>query len=202
MDIVIGSNNNNKIKEISAMIKNKKVRLLSLADIGFHRDIPETGETLSENALIKACAVKKFIKNRKCVILADDSGLEVDYLAKAPGVYSARFAGKNCSYSDNNKKLLKLLKGVKPIDRGAVFRTVIAIIFVDGSTQLVEGKVQGRISSSLKGKNGFGYDPVFVPAKCRSTYAQMAPETKNRLSHRKKAVRKAVKAVKNKVKSL
>jgi XTP/dITP diphosphohydrolase len=196
-EIVLASNNKNKLAEISSILKSSKVRVMSLSDIGFNREIEETGETLSENALIKARAVRAKADGR--VVIADDTGLEVDYLAKAPGVYSARFAGPECSFVDNNRKLIKLLKGVKPKDRGAVFRTVVAVIFPDGTEEVYEGRVPGRISISEKGSKGFGYDPVFYPENSKKTYAQMTPDEKNRISHRKKAVANALKGIRKRL---
>lgn len=191
--IVIASNNIHKIKEIKKILAPGKVRVVSLEQAGFKGEIKETGETLAENACIKARAAWKKIKGS--VIMADDSGLEVDYLAKAPGVYSARFAGPECSYRDNNKKLLKLLKGVIPGKRGALFRTVICIIFPDGAEETVEGRVRGRINGVETGENGFGYDPVFYIPALGKTYAQLRPGQKNRVSHRQKAVKNAWKAI-------
>lgn len=197
IEIVLASNNKNKLNEICGILKNKKVRVLALNDIGFKGDIEETGETLSENALIKARAV--YTKTKGKIVIADDTGLEVDYLAKAPGVYSARFAGQQCSFEDNNKKLLKLLKGVKTKDRGALFRTVVAVIYEDGTSEVYEGSVSGKISQSEKGRMGFGYDPVFYPGNSKKTYAQMLPAEKNSLSHRKKAVSNALKGIQRKL---
>jgi XTP/dITP diphosphohydrolase len=197
MEIVLASNNKNKLSEVSKILSAKNVRVLSLDDIGFKGEIEETAETLSGNALIKARAVWKKAKGR--VVIADDTGLEVDYLAKAPGVYSARFAGPKCSFEDNNRKLLKLLKGVKLPDRGAVFRTVVAVIYNDCTEETYEGRVSGRISLSEKGEMGFGYDPVFYPETSGKTYAQMLPEEKNSLSHRKKAIASALKGIRKKL---
>jgi XTP/dITP diphosphohydrolase len=194
IEIVLATNNPNKVKEISRLIKNPEVKVLSLKDIGFTGKIVEDGETLAENALIKARAVKSMAKGR--VIMADDTGLEVDYLGKAPGVYSARFAGPECSYIDNNRKLLKLLKGVSAKERSAVFRTVVALIFPDGSEETHEGRVFGSISVSEKGNKGFGYDPVFYLKEKKKTYAQMELDEKNRVSHRMKAVKKALRSIK------
>jgi len=147
--------------------------------------------------MIKAETVAKKIKD--AVIMADDTGLEVEYLAKAPGVYSARFAGPGCSYADNYKKLLKLLKGVPFRQRQAVFRTVIAVIFPDKSWALSEGRVNGFIAGSAKGSCGFGYDPVFYVPSLKRTYAELDLAAKNRISHRKKAVKNAWKMIRKKM---
>ncbi|MCE5299938.1 MAG: RdgB/HAM1 family non-canonical purine NTP pyrophosphatase [Spirochaetia bacterium] len=191
-DIVLATNNRNKLKEIQHIIGAKAV-VLSLYDIGFTGEIIEDGETLAENALIKARAVKA--KAGRRVVIADDTGLEVDYLAKAPGVYSARFAGPGCDYMDNNRKLLKLMKGVKPAGRTAVFRTCVAVVYPDGKEEIYEGRVEGSITTAMKGANGFGYDPVFYVKSKKKTYAQMELKEKNSVSHRMKAVKKALAAI-------
>lgn len=196
-DIIIASNNADKIKEIRSILDIRGVNLIPLYEAGFRREIKETGKTLEENALLKASEVGKKIKNR--IIVSDDSGLEVDYIAGAPGVFSARFAGEGCGYDDNNRKLLKILKGVNRKERGAAFRTVACIIFPAGETKLVEGKVRGYITERPGGKNGFGYDPLFVPAGRKKTYAQMSEAEKNRISHRKKAFKKAAAFIKSKI---
>lgn len=196
--IVVASNNRHKITEIKNILKGRGAGIISLRQAGFKGDISETGETLAENARIKARAVRKKIRDR--VIIADDSGLEVDYLAKAPGVYSARFAGPQCSYRDNNKKLLALLKGVPPGKRGALFRTVIWIIFPDGTERKAEGRVRGRIGPFETGRNGFGYDPVFYVPRLKKTYAQLGMQDKNRVSHRQKAVKNAWKVIRDRFK--
>jgi len=195
--IIIASNNKNKVKEIKHILGAKRMRVLSLAEAGFRKDIKETGETLAENAAIKAREVSR--KFRSSIIIADDSGLEVDYLAKAPGVYSARFAGPQCSYTDNNKKLLKLMKGASRKERNAAFRTVACVIFPGGKEEFVEGKVNGIIIQKEKGPNGFGYDPVFYLKKFRKTYAQMTLKEKNSVSHRAKAFKNAGKIIKKRL---
>jgi XTP/dITP diphosphohydrolase len=195
--IVIASNNKHKVQEIKDILKNRMISVLSLEEAGYKGEIEETGETLAENAMIKARAVRK--KIRDSVIIADDTGLEVDYLAKAPGVYSARFAGPQCSFADNNRKLVKLMKGVPKKDRGALFRTVMAIIFPDGKEALAEGRVRGEITPALSGANGFGYDPVFYLPKLGKTFAGMDLKTKNTVSHRQKAVKNAWKMIRKKL---
>lgn len=200
MKIVIASNNKNKIREIGAMLEPLKMQVLSMSEAGCNFEIDETGETLAENAAIKARAVRERVKN--AVILSDDSGLEVEYLAKAPGVYSARFAGPQCSYKDNNVKLLKLLKGLKKTDRKADFRTVVWLILPDGREFRAEGRVCGYITHEMKGKNGFGYDPVFTLVPGGRTYAQMADEEKNRVSHRSRAVKAAIKVLKKEMRNI
>ncbi len=192
--IVIASNNKHKVKEIQEFVKSK-VKIFTLNDINFNGVLKEDGETLLENARAKAYKIREKVKDK--IIISDDTGLEVDYLAKAPGVYSARFAGKNCTYEENNKKLLKLLKGVKLKDRTARFRTVIYIIFPDGREIYVEGKVNGLITTKPKGKNGFGYDPIFYYPPLKKTFAELTINEKNKVSHRSKAIRLALNAIKN-----
>lgn len=198
MKIVIASNNKNKIREIGDMLRALKAQVVSMSEAGCNFEIEETGETLAENAAIKARAVREHVKG--AVILSDDSGLEVDYLAKAPGVYSARFAGPQCSYEDNNEKLLKLLKGVKTEGRKADFRTVVWVIMPDGREFRAEGRVKGYITPKLKGNNGFGYDPVFSLKPGGRTYAQMTAGEKNKISHRNRAVKAALKIIKAEMK--
>ncbi|MBN2753560.1 MAG: RdgB/HAM1 family non-canonical purine NTP pyrophosphatase [Candidatus Goldbacteria bacterium] len=197
-EIILASNNKNKALEIAHIFKGKKVRVLTLDEIGFKGDIKETGETLAQNAAIKARAVRKMAKGR--IIIADDSGLEVEYLAKAPGVYSARFAGPGCTYNDNNLKLLKLMHGVKKAQRKASFRTVICIVFPDGREAFAEGRVNGYISETVTGKQGFGYDPVFFYAPMKRTFAEMTFSQKNMVSHRRKASVKAWEIIKKELK--
>jgi len=186
MDVVLASNNKNKYREIKEILKKFRLRCFSLADAGIDIDIDETGETLKENAAIKARAVRNLIKDK--IIIADDTGLEVDYLAGAPGVYSARFAGPECSYLDNNIKLLKIMRGVPKNQRKAVFKTVIHIIFPDGYEKSVIGKVKGLITENMRGENGFGYDPVFYLPSLKKTYAELNLSQKNKVSHRMQAI--------------
>lgn len=158
----------------------------SLKDIGFDEDIPETGETLAENASQKShCIYDRF--GTDC--FADDTGLEVEALDGAPGVYSARYAGETASYEQNVTKLLLELKDV--VQRTACFRTVISLI-LNGKEHLFEGVVKGRIISRKKGPGGFGYDPVFVPDGYNQTFSEIGSDTKNRISHRGKAIKKLV----------
>lgn len=182
-DIVFASNNAHKLEEARAILAGY-LNVLSLAEIGCHDDIPETAETLEGNALIKARWVKEKY-GYDC--FADDTGLMVDALSGAPGVYSARYAGPHCSPSDNIDLLLKNLDGVE--QREARFATVVALIF-QGKEYLFEGEVRGRISEDRGGKGGFGYDPVFIPEGSLISFAEMPAEEKNRISHRGRAMKK------------
>ncbi len=179
--IVFATNNPYKLDEIR-QIMGDAYCVLSLADIGCHEEIPETADTLEGNAEQKA----RFVNERygyDC--FADDTGLFVEALDGAPGVYSARFAGEHCTPADNVRKLLQLMEGVT--DRRAAFRTVIAMVEGDIVT-CHHGAVEGFIDTSPAGTDGFGYDPVFRPAGFDITFAQMTPEQKNSLSHRGRAV--------------
>lgn len=180
MRLVFATNNKHKQEEMSAILGDK-VELLSLADIDCHDDIPETADTLEGNALIKA----RHIYNKYGLpCFADDTGLEVDALDGAPGVYSARYAGENNDSEANMQKLLHNLTG-KSV-RSAQFRTVIALI-IEGEEFLFDGIVRGSIAEERKGTAGFGYDPIFVPDGYEESFAQMASEQKNAISHRSRA---------------
>ncbi|MFC4666498.1 non-canonical purine NTP diphosphatase [Falsiporphyromonas endometrii] len=186
-NIVFATNNLHKLQEVRDILKGKYI-VRSLDELGCHDDIPETADTLEGNALIKA----RYIYNKYHVFcFADDTGLEVEILDGAPGVYSARYAGEHCSPEDNRKKLLKALQD-EPTPRKARFRTVIALIDQDGE-HLFEGEVEGEITTEEVGSNGFGYDPIFKPQGYDVTFAQMSEEEKNKISHRGRAVAKLAK---------
>ncbi len=180
--LVFATNNGHKLEEIRAILGNT-VEILSLKDIGCHEDIPETAETLEGNAAQKA----EFIYKRYGLdCFADDTGLEVEALGGAPGVYSARYAGGEGHDSEANmRKLLAELAGKD--DRKAQFRTVICLIEA-GEKHLFEGVVKGKIIEEKRGGSGFGYDPVFVPEGYAETFAEMGNEEKNKISHRARAV--------------
>ena len=185
MKIVFATNNQHKLDEIRK-ISQGKLEILSLADIHCHEDIPETGDTLKENALIKAQFVKDMF-HIDC--FADDTGLEVEALDNAPGIYSARYAGENCDPEDNMRKLLKELEGKE--NRNARFRTVIALL-LDGKEYYFEGEIKGEIILSKQGTNGFGYDPIFKPQGFDKSFGELSEEIKNSLSHRAIATQKLV----------
>ncbi len=181
--IVFATNNKHKLEEIRK-ITNGTLQILSLSDIHCTEEIEENGVTLEENALLKA----RFVKEKygyDC--FADDTGLEVEALDGAPGVYSARYAGEACNPVDNMRKLLTVLQGVE--NRNARFRTVIALL-IDGEEHLFEGIVKGKIIEEKRGKAGFGYDPVFMPDGYKQTFAELGNEVKNQISHRALATRK------------
>ncbi len=183
--IVFATNNANKLDEIRQILANK-YEVLGLSDIGFNEEIPETGNTLKENASIKSQTIfRKF--NIDC--FSDDTGLEVNALNGKPGVYSARYAGKNATYSSNVDKLLDDMEGMN--DRSAAFSTVISII-MDGKEYYFEGRIEGVITLTRNGVGGFGYDPIFKPNGYKETFAEMLPEIKNKISHRALATEKLV----------
>lgn len=183
--IVFATNNKHKLDEIRK-ISEGKIEILSLSDIGCHDDIPETGATLEENALQKADYIKRHF-GYDC--FADDTGLEVDALNGAPGVFSARYAGESCDPEDNMDKLLRELNGVE--NRKARFRTVIALV-LNGNTHYFDGVVHGEITSERRGAEGFGYDPIFVPDGHCKTFAELGNGEKNKMSHRAIGTRKLV----------
>ena len=178
--LVMATNNAHKLTEIRRII-GQKIKILSLDDIGCHDEIPETGDTLEENALIKARWVKEKY-GYDC--FADDTGLEVDALGGAPGVYSARYAGEHCTPADNVALILERMYGIAV--RSARFRTVIALI-IGNEEILVDGVVNGCITAEPSGMDGFGYDPVFKPEGSDITFAQMDADAKNAISHRGRA---------------
>ncbi len=184
--LILATNNPHKVQEISAILAGTGIAVLTKSDFKDFPDIEETGTTLEENALLKARAI---CERYGVPALADDTGLEVEYLQGAPGVYSARYAGDQCSFEDNNRKLLAELKGVPKERRGAKFVSVIGVVF-EGGAICHRGEVDGLISEAMQGSNGFGYDPVFFYPPLGKTYAQMTADEKNRISHRALALRK------------
>ena len=180
---VFATNNAHKLEEVTAILGDK-IELLSMKDIHCHADIPETADTLEGNALLKA---RYIFENYNMDCFADDTGLEVEALNGAPGVYSARYAGDAHNSEANMQKLLSDLEGIE--NRKAQFRTVFALI-IDGKDHLFEGIVKGVITKSRRGTSGFGYDPIFIPEGYTQTYAEMGNELKNKISHRALATNK------------
>ncbi len=179
--LVFATNNVHKLEEIRNILQND-YEILGLSDINCFEDIPETADTLEGNALLKALFVKEKY-GYDC--FADDTGLEVEALNYAPGVYSARYAGENKDSHANMEKILYELK--YKTNRNARFRTIIALI-IGKETYQFEGKIEGQIIKEAKGDTGFGYDPIFVPDGYNETFAQLGSEIKNKISHRAKAV--------------
>ncbi|MBP1664152.1 MAG: non-canonical purine pyrophosphatase [Bacteroidetes bacterium] len=181
--IVFATNNRHKSEEVKAILA-ERTEVVTLADIGCNDDIPETGSTLEENAILKARYIyEKY--NIPC--FADDTGLEIDTLNSRPGVYSARYAGEPSNSALNMQKVLLEMEGVT--NRQAQFRTVIAYI-ENGNIQLFEGTVKGTIGAKPEGNGGFGYDPLFIPEGYDQSFASLSPEVKNSISHRARAIKK------------
>ena len=188
--IVFATNNQNKLREMRE-IMDGLYEVLSLNDIGCHEEIVEDADTIQGNAKIKA----DFVTNKYQVdCFADDTGLEVEALDGAPGVYSARFAGEHCSYQDNVNKMLDAMKG--QTNRKATFRTVIALN-LNGKSYYFEGRCDGQITEQQRGTDGFGYDPIFQPDGFVETFAEMGHEAKNSISHRGRATQKLIAFLKN-----
>lgn len=194
--VVIASGNKGKLKEFRELMADLPVEVKSLADYPEIGDIEENGATFAENAYIKAKAV---YDATGCLCIADDSGLEVDALDGAPGIYSARYAGEKKDDTANNAKLLAALENVPDDKRGAQFHCAIVAITADGSRFDAEGIVRGRILRAPRGENGFGYDPLFYVPEFERTTAELSMDEKNAISHRGKAVRKMVEILKKKV---
>jgi XTP/dITP diphosphohydrolase len=183
--VILATRNANKVKEITAIFQDTPIQFLTLDQCPGVPEVVEDCPTLEGNAQKKAYEIARFTQK---IALADDSGLEVEYLDGAPGVMSARFAGPGCSYADNNEKLLGLLKGVPTQYRRARFRCVMALAVPGGATQTVEGSLDGYITERPRGEEGFGYDPVFLVPDYGKTLAEMSPSLKNTISHRSKAL--------------
>lgn len=181
--IILASNNKDKVKEVKEILKGYDI--ISMKEAGIDVDIEENGTTFEENALIKARVIMKLTGQ---ITMADDSGLEIDYLNKAPGVYSARFMGHDTSYDIKNKALIQKLEGVKGSDRSGRFVCAIAVCFPDGREIVKRGTMEGLIAEEIKGDNGFGYDPIVYLPEYGKTSGELAPEEKNKISHRGKAL--------------
>jgi XTP/dITP diphosphohydrolase len=183
--VIFATSNEGKMKEIREILKDMEIELLSLKDAGLNPEIEENGETYEENAVIKAKTVMELTGE---IVLADDSGLEVDYLDKAPGVYSARFMGETTSYDIKNRYILDQLAAAKEEERSARFVSAIACAFPGGEVITRRATVEGVIAKEIVGANGFGYDPIFYVPEYGCTTAEMSEELKNEISHRGKAL--------------
>jgi XTP/dITP diphosphohydrolase len=188
MQLVLATRNKDKIKEINNLLEDLPLTIMTFSDFLDFPEIEETGTTLEDNAILKARGICGFTG---FPALADDSGLEIEYLNGAPGVFSSRFAGPGCSYDDNNNRLLDLLQGVPEEKRRARFRTIIAIAWKIDSIEIVEGKVDGFIAQQKVGESGFGYDPVFYYPTAGKTFAEMSLVEKSKISHRGRALQEA-----------
>ncbi|MCQ2537409.1 MAG: RdgB/HAM1 family non-canonical purine NTP pyrophosphatase [Lachnospiraceae bacterium] len=185
--IIFATGNKGKLKEINEILAGTDYEVVSMKDAGFDIDVEETGETFEENALIKARAI---CEASGCLTLSDDSGMEIDYLNKAPGVQSARFLGHDTSYDIKNAKILEMLEGVPKEKRTARYVCSIAAVWPDGRSRVVTENFEGYIAFEAKGTNGFGYDPIFFVPEYNMTDAELAPEIKNEIGHRGKAMRR------------
>lgn len=183
--IIFATTNKGKLKEIRAVLGDM-FEIISLEEANIDIKIDENGKTFEENALIKA---KTIMNATGKIVLADDSGLEVDYMNKEPGIYSARFMGENTSYDVKNNEILKRLKGVAEEKRTARFVCVIACVFPDGRELTSRATIEGIIGYEIKGENGFGYDPIFYVPEYEKTTAELSMEEKNKISHRGKALK-------------
>lgn len=191
MKIIFATGNSNKMKEIRMILQDLGMEILSMKEAGISVDIEENGATFEENALIKASAIAEIpeVKIMNAIVLADDSGLEIDYLNKEPGIRSARYAGTDTSYLIKNNLLLSRMKGVPDEERTARFVCAIAAVFPNGEKEVVRGTMEGRVAYEIAGANGFGYDPIFYLPEFGCTSAELSPEKKNELSHRGKGLR-------------
>lgn len=197
MQLIFASSNPNKINEIKAILP-KSITVMGISDIGIMDEIPETGLTIKENSFIKANYVANYIKEKaNWAVFADDSGLEVEALNNAPGVFSARYAGVPKNDVNNNQKLLLELKNKS--NRKARLVTVITFI-KNGEVFYFEGEIKGTIAFEPRGTNGFGYDPLFIPQGYRSTFAELSAQTKNEISHRGLAVKQLIGFLENAIK--
>ena len=184
--IIFATGNKDKMKEIRMILSDLDVEILSMKEAGISVDIEENGTTFEENALIKAKAVAAYTD---AIVLADDSGLEIDYLNKEPGVYSARYMGEDTSYTIKNQNLLDRLNGVPKEQRTAHFVCAIAAVLPDKETLVTRETIEGYIGFEPQGENGFGYDPIFYVDEYNCSTASLPPDKKNEMSHRGKALR-------------
>jgi len=203
--IIFATGNKNKMIEIRMILADLGCKILSQKEAGIQADVVEDGQTFEENALIKATTIadiaRKMPEYKNAVVLADDSGLEIDALNKEPGIYSARYMGEDTSYDIKNQALIDRLGGVPDEKRTARFVCAIAAALPDGSTEVVRGTMEGRIGYEITGENGFGYDPIFYLPQFGCSSAELEPEKKNELSHRGEGLRKMRKVLEEKLES-
>lgn len=183
--LIFATGNEGKMKEIRMILGDLDYEILSMKEAGISADIVEDGKTFEENAMIKAKAISKLAN---CLVLADDSGLEVDYMDKQPGIYSARWMGEDTSYDIKNKKIIENLEGVPEEKRTARFVCAVAAAFPDGRVITKRGTIEGIIGYEQRGENGFGYDPIFFLPEYGKTTAELPVEEKNKISHRGRAL--------------
>lgn len=193
MKIIFATGNQGKMKEVKMILSDLGYEIQSMKEAGIDIDIIEDGKTFEENAMIKAQAIAKI---EKAIVLADDSGLEVDYLNKEPGIHSSRYLGEDTPYEEKNRKIMERLEGVEQKKRTARFVCAIAGVMPNGKTFTTRATIEGYIGTEAKGNNGFGYDPIFYVPEFNCTTAQLTLEQKNKISHRGKALEKAKQAIK------
>lgn len=197
MRIVFATGNQNKMREIHEIMDDLGMEIVSMKEAGISADIVEDGTSFEENAVIKASAIARQCED---IVLADDSGLEVDALNKEPGIYSARYMGEDTSYRIKNQSIIDRLEGVPDEKRSARFVCAVAAVFPDRSHAVVRETIEGRIGYKESGENGFGYDPIFYVPEYGCTTAELSPEQKNAISHRGKALRKIKNMIRDKIK--
>lgn len=185
--IIFATGNKNKLREIKEILGEEKYEILTMKEAGIDIDIVEDGKTFEENSLIKSRAIAAVAKD--AIVLADDSGLEIDALNKEPGIYSARYMGEDTSYDIKNANLIERLEGVEKQDRSARFVCAVSAVFPDGKEAVVRGTIEGYIGWEPMGENGFGYDPIFYLWDKDVSTASISPEEKNAISHRGQALR-------------
>ncbi|MCR5322037.1 MAG: RdgB/HAM1 family non-canonical purine NTP pyrophosphatase [Lachnospiraceae bacterium] len=199
MKIIFATGNKGKLAEIEKILDNNEFEIISMKEAGFNGEIVEDGTTYEENALIKVRAVREYLLNSdypgRYIVMADDSGLEVDYLGGKPGIYSARYMGEDTPYSVKNQAIIDALEGVPDEQRGARFVCAIAMIFPDGTEKTTRAYYEGIVAREAKGSNGFGYDPMFFVPRFNATDAELPIEVKNNYSHRAQALRQAEKII-------
>ena len=190
--IIFATGNKEKMKEIRQIMEGCPVEVLSMKEAGYTCEAEESGTTFTENAIIKASAIADAVKanGEEAIVLADDSGLEIDALNKEPGVYSARYMGEDTSYRIKNANLIERLNGVPVEKRTARFVCAIAAVLTDGTVYTVRETIEGYIGYEERGENGFGYDPIFMVPEFNCTTAELSMEQKNKISHRGKALAK------------
>ena len=183
--ILFATGNEGKVKEVKMIMRDLGMEVISLKEAGIIANVEENGVTFEENAILKA---KEIAEHTNAIVLADDSGLEIDFLNKEPGIYSARYLGEDTSYAIKNKVILERMEGADDKARSARFVCAMAAVFPDGEVVVSRGVMEGMIGYEIQGENGFGYDPIFYLPEYHATSAQISPEIKNKISHRGKAL--------------
>nr|WP_330375703.1 RdgB/HAM1 family non-canonical purine NTP pyrophosphatase [Butyrivibrio proteoclasticus] len=205
MKIVFATGNKDKLREVREILSGLSCEVISMKEAGVDGDIEENGTTFSENSMIKAKSVAELLKGKnpelaaESIVMADDSGLEIDYLNGEPGIYSARYMGHDTSYTEKNNNLIGRLEGVPDEKRSARFVCAISAVFPNGEAFGTVGKMEGRIGYEISGSNGFGYDPIFFLPEYGKTSAELSEAEKNAISHRGKALREMAALLKEKL---